>query len=410
MTNQEGQRADAETMAVCIDANQRIFMTLTIPTNIPLSNVKDFRVIRPAEPEKELAAKLLGVDLDTGLSFIRCVDTAPFKAISMVHATGLRVGEPVITVGLMAQKAGYGYMADMARVSARVGAPTQRVLVTGRTLGLGSAPVFNMAGQVVGLVSPERDAGGRIFIPIEEISHVVMDLPENGQYRPRAWLGLLRVGALPKKIIASRQIKRKAAILVVGLLPTGPAAKAGVKKDDVIVAVNGTSLKAFPALSMVVADFQRGRMRMKIGSKVVLTVVREEKEIEIPVTTEKAPLANSQLEREFVKEIGVGGRALSVIERHIQKVSATQGGLIVDYIRRGSVASRQFKPGDWVMKVNDKVLDTTCGAFGREVRKALADTARRDIAFQVKRRFQDGSIRDVILTFPKGTPTVPGSR
>ncbi len=403
--NQEGRTAEGEAMAVCIDSAQRIFMTMSIPTNIPLSYVdKDsFRIIRPSEPDRELKAQLRGIDLDTGLSFVRCDESVPFKAVAMVHSTGLKIGEPVIAVGLMSQGAGYAPMVDVARVSARVRAPTQRVLVTGQSLGLGSSPVFNLVGQMVGLVAPDRDARGRMFIPIEEISHVVRDLPEKGQVRERAWLGLLRISALTKDMIDAKQIKRKAAIKVADLLPDGPTAKAGIVKNDVIVAVNGTSIKSFPSLQTVGSSFQRQRMHMKAGSKIILTVVREGKEVEVPVIVGRAPLANSQLEREFVKEIGVGGRQLGVIERYANKVDVNKGGMIVDYVRRGSGAAQQFKAGDWVVGVNGKDLGRTFGEFGRAVREALKDTSRRDISFHVRRRFQDGSVRDEILTFPKGS-------
>src|SRR5690606_27092526 len=127
--------------------------------------------------------------------------------------------------------------------------------------GSSGGPLFNMAGEVVGINTAVGGIGRGLgfAVPIDQAKTVIPQLKATGKV-VRGWLG-----------ISGREIepavgRAPVAGAVVGAVQEGtPAAKAGLRPGDRVVAVNGQSIQNFSDLRGRVADTQP-------GSQVILSV------------------------------------------------------------------------------------------------------------------------------------------
>jgi serine protease Do len=139
--------------------------------------------------------------------------------------------------------------------------------------GNSGGPVFNMDGQVIGIssviVSPTGASVGVGFaIPSEAVSRTVAQLLSKGSIE-RGWLGV-------------SVEDRDGSVTIATLDRTGPAAKAGIKPGDVVVAINGDKIDSSRGLIRAVAV-------VPPGNSVRVTIRRQGHEIEVPVNVGRRP-------------------------------------------------------------------------------------------------------------------------
>jgi S1-C subfamily serine protease len=135
------------------------------------------------------------------------------------------------------------------------------------------AALVNQRGQLVGIgslltqqVSEGEPDQGNLFVPIDLLEPILDNLILTGSSgrAPRPWLGVY-VG------------EGDAGLVVGHLAPGGPAARAGVQPDDVIIAVEGTKVSEL-------AGFYRAIWRLgPAGVRVVLTIARGADVLQVPV-------------------------------------------------------------------------------------------------------------------------------
>ena len=114
----------------------------------------------------------------------------------------------------------------------------------GRLVGIGSL-IVNDAGQDRGPVP------GNMFVPIDQLKPIMGDLLANGRRSdpPRPWLGLSLE-------------EHRGRVFVTRVTPDGPAAKAGIAADDVILGIRGAPVEGL-------ADFYRKLWRLGDAGAVV---------------------------------------------------------------------------------------------------------------------------------------------
>src|SRR4051812_40799703 len=76
------------------------------PTQIPDEQMKDFKIIIPGDEEKEIDAVFLGRDERSDLAFIKTKEPQKWKALKFEERV-LKVGDEIISVGLLPKEAGY---------------------------------------------------------------------------------------------------------------------------------------------------------------------------------------------------------------------------------------------------------------------------------------------------------------
>src|SRR5262249_16748362 len=117
-------------------------------------------------------------------------------------------------------------------------------------------------------------------IPINLVKHVADQLMASGKVQ-RAWMGI-QLAELTPELAEGFGLSVQNGILVQDVLSGTPAEKAGLKRNDGIVAYDGQSVSDLAKFRLKVAD-------TKIGSRIPLTVLRDGKRIPLTVTLTERP-------------------------------------------------------------------------------------------------------------------------
>jgi serine protease Do len=225
----------------------------------------------------ELPARVIGTDELTDIAVIKVEAARALPAVAFGDSSRVEVGDWILAAG---NPFGLGGSVTAGIVSARgrdIGAgPFDDFLQLDAPINPGNSggPVFNMDGQVVGvntaIVSPTGGSVGIGFaIPSAVVSRIVAQLREHGRI-DRGWLGV------------SVQDNDANGVAIAGVDRTGPAARAGLRTGDVVLAVNGDRTASARALIRAVAA-------MAPGTEVRLSVRRAGKPLEIAVTVGRRP-------------------------------------------------------------------------------------------------------------------------
>jgi serine protease Do len=224
----------------------------------------------------DLPAKVLGEDPLTDIAVVK-VDRQNLPTMPLGHSNDLMIGEWVVAMGNP-----YAYLLGNAEPTVTVGvvsATSRNILPTGDQTGLyldmiqtdaainpgnSGGPLTNALGEVVGVNSSIfSNSGGSVglgfAIPIERALRVADEIIKNGSVR-RAWVGLDVEGAA-----AMRNWKSAGGVVVTGVTPQGPAARAGLKEGDVLVEANGKQLRNY-------LDWEAVKLDLHVGDQVDLSV------------------------------------------------------------------------------------------------------------------------------------------
>ena len=125
--------------------------------------------------------------------------------------------------------------------------------------------------------TPHLDNRHSVFGKVIKGMDVVEQIVTHGRVI-RGWMGFSG-GPLDK---ASREKYGEFSYLVNGITPDGPAAKAGLKRGDILVTMNGKSEASLIDMHHLIAAF-------KPGQKVILDVIRNDQKMSLTVTVEERP-------------------------------------------------------------------------------------------------------------------------
>ena len=143
--------------------------------------------------------------------------------------------------------------------------------------GNSGGPLFNMRGEVIGINTAIVSGGQGIgfAIPINLAKEVLVQLHEKGSVT-RGWLGVA-IQRISPDLLKAFNLDDTHGALVADVMSDGPAAKAGLRRGDVIVGFNGHKVQDSTELPRLVATIAP-------GTKVSVDVLRSGKKLTIPVT------------------------------------------------------------------------------------------------------------------------------
>ncbi|MCB0189243.1 MAG: trypsin-like peptidase domain-containing protein, partial [Caldilineaceae bacterium] len=153
--------------------------------------------------------------------------------------------------------------------------------------GNSGGPLLNLAGEVVGvnfaINSPVRANSGVGFaIPINMVQRVVPALIEDGSY-PYPYIGISG-GTVTPQLSAQEDIPEGTFGVWVGGVPEGgPGAEAGLQEGDIITAIDRMAVRTFDDLVSYLLN------NTEVGQEVTLTVLRNGKQRELPLTLQARP-------------------------------------------------------------------------------------------------------------------------
>ena len=229
-------------------------------------------------------ALLVGYDSDEDLAVLKMENAQELPVAEFGNSDLAEVGDTVYAIGnpLGIELRGTlteGILSAINRDVAMEGR-TLNVLQTTAALNNGNSggPLINRYGQVIGINTLKMSGTGApdeatveglgFALPISSASFVINDIIANGKFHGTPTLGVM---------VATYATEDGGTIVVVEEVNAGSAAEeAGVEAGDVIVAVNGQSIAA-------TADLMAIRRQHAIGDTIVLTVLRDDQTLDIPV-------------------------------------------------------------------------------------------------------------------------------
>ena len=329
--------------------------------------------------QREFKGKVLGADRLTDVAVVK-IDAKDLPAVKTGDPSRLKVGEWVAAIG---SPFGLESTVTAGIVSAKSRALPQETLVpfiqtdVAVNPGNSGGPLFNMAGEVVGINSQIFSTSGGYMgvsfaIPIDLALKVKDDLVAHGKVtRGRIGVAIQPVDA---SLAETFGLDKARGALVNKVESASPAAQAGLKEGDVIVEFNGRPIARSNDLPLAVAQ-------VAPGTKAPLKVWRNKAEVSLDVTI-------GELANERVAQAPDGSRPqgkLGVAVRPLTKDEATalqsEGGLVVQQ-SSGPAAKAGLRAGDVIVAVNGQPTRSV-----DELRKQVNDSKGK-LAVLVERQGQ----------------------
>ena len=214
--------------------------------------------------KKFIKAELVGRDTQSDIAVLK-IDRSGLKAATMGTSSELRVGEASIVIG---NPLGFELKGS---VTAGIISATDRTLtVEDRTMkliqtdasinnGNSGGPLINAYGQVVGItsvkVSTTYGEGLGFAIPIDEALPIIDDLMKYGYVTGRPTMG---ISGKDITEIYSQYYRVPEGHLVTDMTSGGPAEQAGIEIGDIIVGINGVTVKTRSEINAEVEKYKAG--------------------------------------------------------------------------------------------------------------------------------------------------------
>jgi len=326
--------------------------------------------------KREFTAKVIGKDAKTDVAVVK-IEAKDLPMVKIGNPAQTRVGEWVAAIGA---PFGLDNTVTSGIVSAKSRSLPNDALVpfiqtdVAVNPGNSGGPLFNMAGEVIGINSQiySRTGGymGLSFaIPIDVAMQVKDQLVQHG----KVTRGRIGVGIQPvtQALAESFGLKKAEGALISQVEPDSPAAKAGIRSGDVVLSWNGKPVDGANALPLVVAG-------TKPGEKATVEVWRDGAKRELAVTVGEMPGEKAQVARGEAQPQGKLGVSVRPLAKDEAKQLGADGGLVVEQAT-GAAARAGVQRGDVILGVNGKPVTSV-----EELRAAI-DAAGKNAAVLVKR-------------------------
>ncbi|KZR83137.1 putative serine protease HhoA precursor [Prochlorococcus marinus str. MIT 1342] len=231
---------------------------------------------------RRVPGRLVGQDKITDLAVVQLDGSGPWPTAPLGDSDQLRVGDWAIAVGNpfgLENTVTLGIVSNLNRNVSQLGISGKRLdlIQTDAAINPGNSggPLLNSEGNVVGintLVRSGPGAGLGFAIPINRARTIAQQLVERG----RASHPMVGVGLSPVPSVRSGEANSPGAVIR-SLVPGGPAARAGLKVDDVIFSVEGLPIDG-PAEVVSAID------RHGVGRPITFGLIRGDSRIELAVT------------------------------------------------------------------------------------------------------------------------------
>ncbi len=337
---------------------------LVLTNNHVVENAMTIRV--RLKDGRTFDAEVVGRDQPTDVAIIRLKGkVANLPSVKLGNSDALRVGDWAVAIG---NPFGLASSVSLGIISARarsIGASNyDDFLQTDAAINPGNSggPLFNLGGEVIGMNTAIVGGGSGIgfAVPSNLIKALLPQLQKSGSVT-RGYLGV-GIQDLTAELGQALGVPATEGAVVTVVSRGQPGEKAGIKPDDVIVAVDGQKVDSGSALIRTVALKQP-------GTTTTLTVLRGGKKQDIKVTLAKRPdegpvqpegPEQDESDEGSKQRVGLSMRDLDA--RTAQSAGFTQqqaGGALISDVVPGSPAERaELAPGMVVVEANRKPVKT----------------------------------------------------
>lgn len=305
--------------------------------------------------KREYPAKVIGSDPQSDIALLKIAATG-LPTVTLGNMDHLKVGQWVFAIGApfgLERTATKGIVSALGR-----SLPNDAYVPFIQTdvpinPGNSGGPLFDLNGQVVGVNSQifSRSGGymGLSFaIPVNVAMDVVAQLKTDGRVS-RGWMGV-SLQEVTQDLARSFNLEQPRGALVAEVSADSPAARAGLKAGDVIVAYAGQPVNDSADLPPLVGATKPGANR-------ALTVIRDSKPQEITITLGQLPDQNrSELGLNQVPDDGSPRLNIVVADLPAGQQDRGQGGVRVQQVGPGIAAEAGVQPGDVLLSLNNQSI------------------------------------------------------
>jgi len=313
--------------------------------------------------QQNYKGKIIGTDPKTDLAVIK-IPATNLPAIKWGDSDKLQVGEFVLAFG---NPYSLGHTVTMGIVSAlgraNVGiADYEDFIQTDAAINPGNSggPLVNIKGELVGINTAifSRTGGYQgigFAVPSNMARSVMTQLMNEGKVT-RGWLGIT-IQNLTPELAKEFDLKKSSGALVTDIFKGSPAEKAGIRRGDVILEINGKEIRNVESLRNIVAQ-------SKVGSRIKLEVLRNGRTLSTNVSVTEFPQELAHADKEesmddiFTKDKALAGMSVMDLTRDIAKqlgLSKNDKGVVIVKVDPDSAAEDAgLKKGDLIQEVNKK--------------------------------------------------------
>jgi serine protease Do len=308
-------------------------------------------------------ARVIGTDKATDLAVIKIDTSSPLPTVKLGNSDNTQVGDSVEAIGspfALAQTVTAGIISAKNRtIEPGASGQFQHFIQTDAAINPGNSggPLLNMNGEVIGVnTAIYTQSGGYqglgFALPSNTVVDVYNDLIGPSHKKVRGSIGIRFNQGLPGQV--NRVYGFKNGVLVQQVQPGGPAEKAGLKALDIILTIDGRSIKDGDDMVNEIAS-------RRPGSSVRLGYLRDGKLADTTVAIGDrdkifADAGVQQVEANPDEKGDPGEVKFGVVVREISPATAAKlntPGVVIESVRSGSFADLQgLEPGLVIVRVN----------------------------------------------------------
>jgi S1-C subfamily serine protease len=414
----EVRKLELSAAGVVVGADGLIMASLaSFNPQFPDEQLTDFKIIIPHadRDEEEVEAEFAGRDERYGVAYVRATGKHDWKPLKF-QSQEPKVGDTVLSVGLLPKAGGFRSYLTRGMVSARLPDATPQFLVLDALAPLQS-PVLNEKGEAIGIVSsmpgqpPYLSMGQReydersqltsiqnpprFFVPASEFLPSIAEAPKVGEPIKLSFMGVRDMKGLTKDVAEYYNIANQPAIQLGDVIPGTPAAEAGLKRGAIITKLNGKPLERGSSVEDLPGIFARNLSRTDVGEKVTLTVLpgRDEPTKDVVVTMAERPKRANLAERYYAEDLGFGVRELVFDDIYERQLKPEEKGVALTIVRPQSAAeTARMQGNEMITQLNGKPVKDL--ETFKEVYEAFRkDKPKEAVVLVVKREGREDTVR-----------------
>ena len=332
--------------------------------------------------KQEFVASVIGADIKSDLAIIKINSGKSLPYVEMGRSDDLMIGEQVLAIG---NPFGLQHTVTTGIISA-----LNRNIRAGKNMvysdfiqvdasinpGNSGGPLLNINGSLIGINTAifQKAEGIGFAIPIDHARRIVDELIRYGKVR-RGWLGV-SVQELDAQLLRLFQLDRQKGVLVVRVADRSSAGKAGLKRGDIIIAIDDHEVRDK-------SDFRGRTASYTMGSSIRFSILRDGKMMERRVHVTSIP-------KGYVKEFTRNWFGLRVQENsepfaRANRLVTSKGMVVMEVIPNSAAGKIGINPGDIIRQMNQKRVDNE-----EDYNKAVADMNNPDRILLLVQRGRQG--------------------
>lgn len=309
--------------------------------------------------KKTYTAEVIGTDPSTDLALLK-IDENDLPFMPFGNSNDLKVGEWVlavgnpfnltstVTAGIVSAK---GRDINILRSDPFSGSTAVEAFIqTDAAVNPGNSggALVNVKGELVGINAAIKSntgsfAGYSFAIPANIARKVVEDLREYGSVQ-RAFIGV-NIRGIDEELAKEENLDDLNGVYITGVTDNGSAAQAGIESGDVIKKINGKKINDVPELQEQLSQFRP-------GDNIIITIIREGKEKEFPITLKNFDGTEKIISKETTSVFKTLGATFEEADKELLKKLKLKNGVVVKELFNGQLRNVGVRQGYVITKIN----------------------------------------------------------